>query len=191
MSDTEYLYRRVAGELAEALRSGAIAAGARLPSLRTLAKRYRVSLATAMQAYQALEREGLIEARERSGYFVRAAVCGLECEPAMSQPLQKPGEVTVAQLALDILEEVRRPGMLNLGAAVPGVELLPLRQLVREMGTVTRDNLAILGRYEVPAGNPELRAQLARHLARSGCRCRPEEIVVTNGAMEAITLSRG
>jgi len=189
MSDTAFLYQQVASELAEALRSGAILAGARLPSLRTMAARHGVSLATATLAYEMLEREGLIEARERSGYFARAAVCGSECEPAMSRPEQTPGEVTVARLALDILEEVRRPGVLNLGAAVPGEELLPLRPLLREMGTVARENPSILGRYEVPAGNPELREQIARHLARSGCRCRPEEIIVTNGAMEAITLS--
>ncbi|HEY0635802.1 MAG TPA: PLP-dependent aminotransferase family protein [Gammaproteobacteria bacterium] len=189
MSDTEFLYRRVAGELGELLRSGAFAAGARLPSLRAIAARYGVSLATAMQAYEALEREGLIEARERSGYFVRPPVCGVECEPDMSQPAQTPGEVTVARLALDILEEVRRPGVLNLGAAVPGVEQLPLRPLLREMNSVVREIPAILGRYEVPAGNPELREQIARHLLRAGCRYRPDEIIVTNGCMEAITLS--
>jgi DNA-binding transcriptional MocR family regulator len=189
MDGEPFLYRRVATELATAIRRGEWRAGERLPSLRLLAERYGISLSTAVQVYAELERDGLIAARPRSGNFVRSEVCGAACEPAMSQPRQAPGEVTVARLALDILEEVRRPGVLNLGAAVPGAELLPLRPLLREMNAVVRETPAILGRYEVPAGNPELREQIARHLSRSGCRCRAEEVIVTNGCMEAITLS--
>ncbi len=189
MSEGEFLYRRLADELAALLRSGAIAAGARLPSLRTVADRHGVSIATAMQAYAELERGGLVEARERSGYFVRRPVCGPECEPETSRPRAVAGEVAVARLALDILEEARRPGILNLGAALPAPELLPLRPLLREMGRVARENPEVAGRYEIPAGNPMLREEIARNLGGCGCRVAPSEIIVTNGCMEGLTLS--
>ncbi len=190
MSDSgEFLYTRVAQEMALAIRSGDLGAGSRLPSLRALCGRYGISLSTALQAYRQLEGEGLVEARPKSGYFAAAAACEPACEPAMSRPSAAPGAITVTRLALDILREARRPGVLNLGAVAPGPELLPLRRLLREMGALTRRQPEIIGRYELPAGNPELRAQIARFLARAGCRCRPEEIIVTNGCMEAITLS--
>lgn len=189
MSDSGFLYRRLAGELAAALQGGHFVEGERLPSLRTIAARHGVSIATAMQAYEELERGGLIEARHRSGYFARRPVCGLECEPEMSRPAPRPGVVTVARLALDILEEARRPGVLNLGAALPAAELLPLRPLLREMGAVAREHGEVVGRYELPAGTPELREQIGRYLARSGCHVAPAELIVTNGCMEALTLS--
>jgi len=185
----EFIYARLARELADAMRSGRIAAGERLPSLRAQCLRHGISLSTALQAYRRLEADGLIEARPKSGYFAAAAVCGAACEPATSRPPTAPGGITVARLALDILQQARRPGVLNLGAVVPGPELLPLRPLVREMGALARHQPEIVGRYEVPAGNMELREQIARLLARADCRCRADEIIVTNGCMEAITLA--
>lgn len=185
----DFIYTRVAAEMAQAIRSGRIESGARLPSLRSLCTRHGISLSTALQAYRQLEGEGLIEARPKSGYFAAGAVCGVACEPAMSRPSAAPGEVTVARLALDILREARRSGVLNLGAVIPGPELLPLRRLLREMGAWARRRPEIIGGYELPAGNMELREQIARLLARDDCRCRPDEVVVTNGCMEALTLS--
>jgi DNA-binding transcriptional MocR family regulator len=188
-SGGDFIYDRVAAELAQAIRAGTLAAGERLPSLRALCLRHGISLSTAIQAYRRLEADGLVEARPKSGYFALGSVCGAACEPAMSRPRDVPGEITVARLALDILQEARRPGVLNLGAVVPGPELLPLRRLVREMGTLARRQPEIIGRYEVPAGNMALREQIARHMLRSGCRCRADEIIVTNGCMEALTLA--
>ncbi|MEW6646221.1 MAG: PLP-dependent aminotransferase family protein [Pseudomonadota bacterium] len=184
-----FAYARLAQELAAAIRGGRIVAGERLPSLRAQCLRHGVSLSTALQAYRQLEADGLIEARPKSGYFARAAVCGAACEPDISRPSHAPGSITVARLALDILQQARRPGVLNLGAVVPGPELLPLRPLLRELGRQARHDPLSLGRYEVPAGHPELRAQIARLLAHDGCRCRPDEIIVTNGCMEAIALA--
>jgi GntR family transcriptional regulator len=50
--------------------SGHFAVGATLPSTRTLAEQVGVSFHTVRKAYQALEREGLVEARSGSGYVV-------------------------------------------------------------------------------------------------------------------------
>lgn len=183
------IYQKLAQELARLIRAGRIAAGERLPSLREVCRRQGVSLSTALQAYRQLEADGLIEARPKSGYFVRAAACGAVCEPAVSRPPTAAGEITVAGLALDILRQARRPGLLNLGTVVPAAELLPLARLGREMGRLARSRPELIGRYEVPAGHPLLRAQIARQLARHGCHCRADDIIVTNGCMEAITLA--
>jgi len=53
---------------------GSLSAGARLPSLRQIASEYLVEPRAARRAYQLLEREGLVELRERSGIYFAPAV---------------------------------------------------------------------------------------------------------------------
>ena len=69
---TALLYERLAEHLRHQIQRGVLPAGERMPSLRSVGREQRVSLATAVEAYTQLEREGLIEARPRSGFFVRA-----------------------------------------------------------------------------------------------------------------------
>ena len=70
--DLQPLYQRVAHHYRGAIRSGVLTPGARMPSVRSLTRLHQVSLSTALQACRSLEDEGLLEARPRSGYFVRA-----------------------------------------------------------------------------------------------------------------------
>ncbi len=63
----ELLYEHLAQRLRSQIQRGVLRAGERLPSLRRLGRDQRISLATAIEAYLQLEREGLIEARPRSG----------------------------------------------------------------------------------------------------------------------------
>jgi len=62
----------LAAQLHAALYLGRLAPGDRLPSVRQLAKRLRVSPTTALDLYHRLEAEGVVDARERSGMFLRA-----------------------------------------------------------------------------------------------------------------------
>ncbi|MCM3468503.1 winged helix-turn-helix domain-containing protein, partial [Staphylococcus lugdunensis] len=63
-------YAVLAQTIADAIRRGDLAAGARIPTVRAACRAYRVSPSTVFRAYYALESEGLIVARARSGYFV-------------------------------------------------------------------------------------------------------------------------
>ncbi|WP_449433283.1 GntR family transcriptional regulator [Pseudomonas putida] len=82
------VYRYLAALIDEAQRSGQY----RLPSLRTLSRRLRVSLATVQAAYVLLEHEGRVLSVPKSGYFVcRQPVEGAEALPGRTvvpaQPL--------------------------------------------------------------------------------------------------------
>jgi DNA-binding transcriptional MocR family regulator len=184
-----FLYRRIADRLADQIRRGIITTGERLPSVRELSMTEGISLSTAVQAYLRLEQEGWVEARPRSGYFARPRLCGIECEPEMTRPRMVARDVAVADLALNIMKEARRPEIINLGAAWADPRLLPLKAVARAHVQQARRTQDLLGLYEVSAGSAELRRQIARHLQRSGCDCSPDQIVVTNGCMEALTLS--
>jgi GntR family transcriptional regulator len=67
-------YRQVVDQMAELIRSGRLAAGAQLPSVRELARRLLVSLITVRRAYSDLESAGLIVRRQGQGTFVAEGV---------------------------------------------------------------------------------------------------------------------
>ncbi|MBU8899026.1 TetR/AcrR family transcriptional regulator C-terminal domain-containing protein [Corallococcus sp. M34] len=63
-------YLRIAGELRRRIASGALAPGARLPSTRQIARKWRVALATATKALNVLQQEGLVRGEPRVGIVV-------------------------------------------------------------------------------------------------------------------------
>jgi DNA-binding transcriptional MocR family regulator len=182
------LYERLAERLRHQIRRGVLRAGERLPSLRRLSSEQRVSLATAVEAYLQLEREGLIEARPRSGYYVRAPAApaprGLAAirNSRTPQPIRNPA-------LLGVLDVLGRKDVLPLHAATPSLALLPATALVAATTrALRRDATAVLG-YAVPQGLAELRLHIARRYAQSGVDVDPDEVIITAGAMEAISLS--
>lgn len=69
----EFAYRKVYRYLEALIDEAPIAGPCRLPSLRALSRRLRVSLATVQSAYSLLEEEGRVRCLPRSGYYVQAA----------------------------------------------------------------------------------------------------------------------
>jgi DNA-binding GntR family transcriptional regulator len=78
------LYESLADEIAQLIRTGVLAENEKVPSVRTASRTHGVSQATVFQAYYLLESRGLIQARARSGYFVRAQAKRALTEPEMS-----------------------------------------------------------------------------------------------------------
>ena len=78
------LYNQVAGQLQELIQEGVYRQGERLPGVRALARQFSVSISTILQAHQTLEARGFLQARERSGYFVRLPAADVP-EPRMSE----------------------------------------------------------------------------------------------------------
>jgi len=69
---TEPIYQQIVTQLKEAIIRGELAAGAILPSIRTLAKELRISVITTKRAYEELERDGLVVTVPGKGSFVAA-----------------------------------------------------------------------------------------------------------------------
>ena len=89
-SSESLIYRRLAEHYLSAIHAGTLAPGARMPSVRELMRLHQVSLSTALQSLRHLETGGWLEARPRSGYFVRqprrASLRPMD-EPNTSRPL--------------------------------------------------------------------------------------------------------
>lgn len=181
------LYERVAESLRGQIRRGVLRAGERLPSLRRVGRQQQVSLATAVEAYVQLEREGLVEARPRSGYYVRGAAPNLS-ESEERRSLRAPRPMRNPAL-LGVLDVLVRPDLLPLHAATPSLELLPAAGIAAAVARVMRRQRDAALRYATPQGDAGLRLQIARRYAQCGVELDPDEIVVTAGAMEAISLA--
>ena len=182
-------YEDVADTLAAQIEAGTWGAGARLPGVRKLAAQFGVSVSTVVAAEHLLENQGLIEARPRSGYYVREYSGQAPEAPDPSPPASQPTAVAGQPLVLQVVQAANEPGLVRLGAAVPHGDFLPARGLQRAFSGVARNWGDRALAYAFPPGPLELRQQIARRMADAGCQLGPEEIVVTNGAQEAIALS--
>jgi DNA-binding transcriptional MocR family regulator len=189
VSDTaSHLYESLAARMADAIHAGALRAGDRLPSVRRVSTQHRVSIATAVQAYRHLENQRLIEARPKSGYFVLGRPVAL-AEPATSTPPATARFVGVNLLVTEVLQSMREADGVPLGSACPAQELFPSDKLLRLAHTEGRRKPQLLGAYPMSPGHEKLRAMIARRSLDYGCRLSPEEIIVTNGCIEALNLA--
>lgn len=177
------LHRRLAEALRGAVARGEIAPGTRLPAERVLARALSLSRGTVVAAYEALRQEDVLQSRQGSGTWVPAVALAARAGRAgraadRSAPLRR-NVVTQG-----ILEGPGRTIPL-LGAHVDGAlglsEELVLAAL-RDLGPQLR------GSGYLPLGLPALREAVARHLTQQGLRTAPEQVLVTSGAQQAISL---
>ncbi len=184
-----HLYERLADELAQAIHKGALRPGDRLPSVRALARQRGLSVATVVQALARLEDDGLAEAQDRSGYFVRARPVIALPEPTLPRPQSQAHRVFVSDGVRAVLDAMREPSVVPLGAAQVSPELLPIAQLNRTLAAIAREVGSAGSQYGSTAGVPTLQRQLAKRLVGAGVSLHASELIVTVGAMEALNLA--
>ncbi|MCH8499917.1 MAG: PLP-dependent aminotransferase family protein [Marinobacter sp.] len=183
------LYQNIAATLTDHIEQGAYRPGQRLPGVRALSQQFGVSVSTVVQAQRALENAGVLEARPRSGYYVRPQVWQRPELPAPSRTLQRPMPVTGQELSLHLANAVNQPGMIRLGAAVPHNDFLPVRSVQRSLTKVARNQSAQATHYAFPPGLPQLQQHIAGRMALAGSRVNADDIIITNGGHEALTLA--
>lgn len=76
-------YAQLRQQLIEAIRTGELPPGSKLPTVRRLAGDLGIAPNTVARTYQELERDGMIETRGRRGTFVA------EPEPARTEELRR------------------------------------------------------------------------------------------------------
>lgn len=182
-------YEMLAADIAASIQNGTLKPGDKLPSVRMASASRHVSPATVFEAYFLLEARGLIRSKARSGYYVAEPAKPLAPEPERSsQPDGEAHPVAVSELVLGILESAMSRDVVPLGSAFPAPWMFPLERLGRALATeafhldpwMTVDDLA--------PGSGALRQQIALRYLIDGLRISPDQIVVTNGAMEALNL---
>ncbi|WP_240136297.1 MocR-like pyridoxine biosynthesis transcription factor PdxR [Streptomyces sp. MUM 178J] len=162
--------RALQSALREAVRSGRLAAGTRLPPSRELAADLGVSRGLVTEAYEQLSAEGYLRSGRGAGTWVGDAVrSGIR--PAHDLAPRAPG--TTADF---------RPG-------TPDLSLFPRTAwAAAHKAALTRLEHHALG-YPDPRGLPELRTALAALLTRRrGAAADPEALVICSGVAQALSL---
>lgn len=182
----EPLRRQLFQRLRQAILDGRLPAGSPLPGSRALAEGLAISRNTVTAAYEHLLAEGYVQS-DRQGTRVAAlsspSVAASGPQPAVQLP------ATAARLAL-MQPKAPRPGPDHwLCPGMPALSQFPSAAWRRALDRAVRDGgPAALG-YGDPLGEMALRTAIARHLALArGVRCTPEQVVITEGAQEALVL---
>ena len=199
------LGEQLALRVAERIRRGALAPGARLPSVREGARQHGVSPSTVVAAYDRLQAQGLVEARRQRGFFVREPGAGSRQSGGDGRGAGRSGvgvsvgisggisSAVAATLTAPVDATALIRSMFHPGAApaAPGMGTLPESWLDRALldralrRTLAQSSEAL--RYGDPAGDGSLRQALARRLGGDlGIAASARQIVTTLGATHAL-----
>ena len=182
------LYEELADEIARQIATNVLRPGDRLPSIRQTCKARQLSSSTVFQAYYLLENRGLIRAVPRSGYFVNPPSSALAPEPETSTPPEGAHLVEITDLVDQILSSVRSRHIVPLGSAFPSPLLFPLDDLRRSLSSSIRKLDAWSTLDDLPPGNERLRRQIGKRYVMQGLEVSANEIVLTNGGLDALNL---
>ena len=182
-------YEMLATDIAASIQNGTLKPGDKLPSVRRASVSRQVSPATVFAAYYLLEARGLIRSKARSGYYVAQTAKALAPEPDhASQPDGEAHPVVISDLVLGILESAMSREVVPLGSAFPSPLLFPLARLGRATALATCELDPWMTVDDLTPGSTALRQQIALRYLIDGVQIGPDQIVVTNGAMEALNL---
>ncbi|HET7087676.1 MAG TPA: PLP-dependent aminotransferase family protein [Anaerolineae bacterium] len=179
------LYLQVADYITNLARHGNLKAGSQLPPTRVLAEQLLVHRSTVINAYEELKARGVIEARQGSGSFIAT---GLDERTTAIRPAP-PSLPTQPD---ELIAELRRlnwaEGVISLGYGPPADELMPVEDFDRARRRVLRRDGPKTANYELPQGYHPLRQAIAVHLAGHGVQVDPEDVIITAGALEGVSL---
>ncbi|MFL3246024.1 PLP-dependent aminotransferase family protein [Klebsiella pneumoniae] len=161
-------YKAVVDRYAQAIRSGQLPAGSRLPTHRTLAAGERISLATATRVYRELEEMGLVSGETGRGTFVR----DLSLSPGHGVDQQ-----VVAADVVDL--NFNYPSLPEQGDA--------LREALRQLAMAGDIDSHL--RYQPHAGRLAERDIIARHLTCQHFAPDAENVLIVNGAQHGLAVT--
>lgn len=169
------LNRQVYQQIRERILNGDLQSGERLPSTRELSSELTVSRNVILEAYDQLLAEGFLDSRRGSGTFV-----------AEGAFLKQPEKIHT----LDWVDKKNKEkNIIDFRSGIPALDLFPRKTWGKLSYSLWNDIAPSNFGYDIPEGRLELRQVLSRYLSRArGVECHPEQIVITSGATQALTI---
>lgn len=158
---------------------GELPEGAALPSTRVLSSELSISRNTVLTAYDMLISEGFALGIPGSGVYVNQGIRAAESSIRIT-------DEQTAALSDDRLP----PNTISFDSGIPALDLFPRSKWNSCVSQAFRSApVSALG-YDDPQGRSELRTVLANYLKRArGINCRPDQIIITTGAKQGLTLT--
>lgn len=181
-------YKDYAADIVRLIENGQLQPGQQLPSVRQIGRQRGLSPVTVLKSYHLLESRGLIEARERSGFYVCERSATKLPSPASSRPSHRAQPVTKSDFIFEILQASKSLDVVPLGSAFPSATLFPHGRLTRSLNRGMKRMDPWRTVTDLTPGSPLLREQIARRYQIAGIALDAEELVITDGAMEGLNL---
>ncbi|HYM35930.1 MAG TPA: PLP-dependent aminotransferase family protein [Steroidobacteraceae bacterium] len=191
VAQSPLLYEKVARLVESQIATGTLRTNDRIPSVRAMSRTAGVSVATVVQAYWQLENAGLIAPRPQSGFFVRARNIEHIPQPK-SRPIRASKPRSVATEVLDACREtLSRTDVVMLNGAFASPALYPTTRLNNIAREVLRERPWNAGEIIASPGYEDLRREIAKRMSLLGTPTGADDVVITGGTMDAITLTLG
>lgn len=186
--DRAPLYQQLYFEIRARILQGALPPGAALPPTRQLAQALGVARVTVTEAYAQLEAEGFVVSRQGAGTFVVAGLAGVRAEAAAPPPTLSTWGERVLAVRPSTSQATTRPDIdFGFGRSFPHIFPYDIWRRLLDRYLSTDD--VMLSRYGSVAGFYPLRQALADYLGQwRGVRCTPEQVVIVNGAQQALDI---
>ncbi len=185
----EFQYVKLANNLEQQIQNGGYRAGEKLPSLRKLKAATGLSISTVYQAYEELENRGLVEVKEKSGFFVRPLLSDILPLPKQGVSPVKAHKVAINVLSAMMQRSLTNPDLIPFGEATLSPVLLPGKQMaaaVRSAASGYQDGSH--GGYGAPLGYEKLQKEIRKRSLDLPQGCGDKEIIITQGCMNGIEL---
>jgi 2-aminoadipate transaminase len=186
------LTQQLVDRFAEAIEAGALEPGEKLPPTRELAARVSVNHLTAARVYRKLAELGYVTATVGRGTFVRSLAPAGSAEHGDDWQVYAlpPREITYPEQVLaDSFATAGQSGLISLAVGWPSPKLYPTAELARITANVFEEEGGEALSYLPAEGLWALREQLAARGRSAGWAEDADEIVVTSGAKQALSLA--
>ena len=188
------IYLQIRDRIQHLIHSGGLPSGAQLPSIRSLAQTAKVNKLTVLEAYSRLEAEGLVCAKRGSGYFINPpdlrVPALLDPPPSAFNPTQEviipnSGGNSFPDIYYATIHSYGCPDVIDFSRGEPrpfGVD--ELRRIARR--AMKESDLFFQQTH--PKGDFSLRGQISQILIQQGLEASPDNLIVTSGSMQALSL---
>jgi DNA-binding transcriptional MocR family regulator len=184
-----YKYAQVSRYINELIEKGDLKPGDKAPSLRKLSKQLGVSIATITQSYVNLEDQGVLTAKPQSGFYVNTLIDQIN---DIAKSTATPGQarrVRFGELFEEVFRNANNPRITPFGTSNPSMDFMPVKSLTRATRSIISRYPQKSMDYLFPPGDLKLREQIAQQYAQTYTRINANDIIITSGATEALSIS--
>lgn len=195
---TKPLYLQLIDEIRKLIDQGTLEAGQALPSTRSLAEKLGINRSTVTRAYEELQALGYLSSRPGAYHTVEKRRREAEYDPASPgiiswQEASTAGAGDIHEIFLRYSPEKPRhlsprQDIINISELDLDPRLYPMADFKRCLNHVLHRSGAEALEYGDHRGHPRLREQIAHRLRLHGISVTEKEILVTNGAQQAIDM---
>ena len=193
------LYQQIEAYLRQGILSGSFATDTRLPASRQLARDLGVNRITVENAYAELETQGLVYSKMGSGTYVLPPDPLLTISkdgpgapwPLWQQSVESQNRMARNKLSEETLKKTMGHALhhpISFASGIGDAHLFPVEDFRKVLQVVMRRHGIAALDYGEPNGHAPLRETIAHILASQGLQTRAENVLITAGSQQALSL---